>query len=103
MSLQFKIGVKLTATEAVNKMLQAADLAYSLVEKPCVVTSGRDGQHQVNSKHYTDEALDLRRFHLKREELDTVVQSLQRTLGEDFDVVIEPTHVHVEYDPRVKG
>ncbi len=104
MQLQFKEGVKLTITKAVNELLQAGVLAFSSVNKPCVVTSGRDGQHQVNSKHYTDAALDFRIFHLQGNELDTVVQALKRTLGQDFDVVIEPSHLHLEYDPKgMKG
>jgi hypothetical protein len=100
MQLQFKEGVQLTITQAVNKLLQAGVLAFSAVGKPCVVTSGRDGQHQVNSKHYTNEALDFRTFHLQGNELSTVVQTLKDTLGQDFDVVIEATHIHLEYDPK---
>ena len=100
MALQFKEGVKLTATKAVNKILQAGAMTFNTVNKDCIVTSGCDGMHQVHSKHYTDEALDLRRFHLEPQELDTVVQALKRTLGQDFDVVIEATHIHLEYDPK---
>lgn len=104
MQLQFKEGVKLTITKAVNKLLQAGATAFASVGKPCVVTSGCDGQHQVNSKHYTNEAIDLRTFHLQGDELHTVVQAMQDTLGKDFDVVIEGDHLHVEYDPKhMKG
>lgn len=94
--LQFKEGVKLTASKAVNKILAAGYLAAVAVQKPCVVTSGSDGQHQVHSKHYTDEALDFRRFHLEPHECDTFVQSLKDTLGQDFLVLLEPTHIHVQ-------
>lgn len=99
MQLEFKEGVKLTVTKTVNKLLRAGVLAFTAVNKPCVVTSGGDGHHQVNSKHYTDEALDFRTFHLQGDELHTVVQALQNTLGQDFDVVVEASHLHVEYDP----
>ena len=101
--LQFKKGVKLTASQAVNEILAAGYMAAVAIGKPCVVTSGRDGQHQVHSKHYTDEALDFRRFHLEPHECDAFVQSLKDTLGQDFDVVIEGDHFHIEYDPKVKG
>ena len=100
MALQFKEGVQLTATKAVNKLLYAGERAFASVGKECIVTSGRDGVHQIQSKHYSDEALDLRRFHLESHELDTVVEALKRTLGQDFDIVIEPTHIHLEYDPK---
>ena len=102
MALEFKEGVKLTITKAVNKLLQAGATAFAVVGKPCVVTSGSDGQHKVNSKHYTNEAIDLRTFHLQGNELDTVVQALKNTLGKDFDVVIEASHLHLEHDPKPK-
>jgi len=100
MALKFKEGVQLTATKAVNKILYAGDMAFAAFNKDCVVTSGRDGVHQVHSKHYTDEAVDMRRFHLEPDELDAVVKTLQGALGQDFDVVVEPTHIHLEYDPK---
>ena len=100
MALKFKEGVQLTATKAVNKILYAGDMAFAAFNKDCVVTSGRDGVHQVHSKHYTDEAVDMRRFHLEPDELDIVVKTLKNTLGQDFDVVVEPTHIHLEYDPK---
>lgn len=101
--LQFKEGVQLRITEAVNKILTAGEMVFrTVVDKPCVVTSGRDGKHQKGSKHYTDEALDLRRFHLEADELAPIVEALQRTLGKDFDVVIEGDHVHIEYDKKGK-
>lgn len=102
LQLQFKEGVKLTITKAVNKLLQAGATAFAVVNKPCVVTSGCDGQHQVNSKHYTNEAIDLRTFHLQGDELHTVVQAMQDTLGQDFDVVIEASHLHCEFDSKQK-
>jgi hypothetical protein len=101
--LQFKEGVQLTITKPVNEILTGVELAYIAVHKPCVVTAGRDGKHKQNSKHYTDEAVDFRTRHLKIDELDTVVQACKRTLGQDFDVVVEATHLHVEYDPKRRG
>lgn len=102
MSLQFKEGVELRITKATNEILQGVHLAYLAVGKVCLVTAGRDGEHMKGSKHYTDEAIDFRIFHLKANELDTVVQAAKNTLGQDFDVVVEhkPPHLHVEYDPK---
>lgn len=102
MSLKLKEGVQLTATKAVSKILDAGDLAFTAIGKDCVVTSGRDGVHQVHSKHYTDEAVDLRRFHLQPDEVSPMVQTLKQLLGQDFDVVLEGDHFHIEYDPKQK-
>lgn len=101
--LQFKEGVQLTITQAVNKILTAGEFVFrTVVNKPCVVTSGSDGQHQEHSKHYTHEALDLRRFHLEAHEVCPIVEALKDTLGQDFDVVIEGDHFHIEFDPKGK-
>ena len=102
MSLQFKEGIQLTITQAVNKILRAAEIVYAQCGVPCVVTSGTDGQHRKDSKHYTGHALDLRIFHLKPEQVQPVVQGLQKLLGEDFDIILERDHIHVEFDPKVK-
>lgn len=102
MALKFKEGVQLTATKAVNQILDAGVQVFDTLAKDCVVTAGRDGVHQIQSKHYTDEALDLRRFHLEPHEVEPVVQGLKQALGKDFDVVLEHDHLHVEYDPKQK-
>jgi hypothetical protein len=101
MALKFKVGVELRVTEAINKILDGVHLAYFAVGKVCMVTSGRDGEHQKASKHYQDMALDFRTFHLQFNELDTIVQAAKNTLGKDFDVVVEHDHLHVEFDPKL--
>jgi len=52
------------------------------------------------SKHYEGMAVDLRTFFFTREEVENVATDLHAELGEDYDVVVEPTHIHVEYDPK---
>lgn len=62
------------------------------------ITSARDGKHKTNSLHYTGKAFDLR----TKDVPDAVAmrEVLQQRLGHDFDVILEPDHIHVEYDPR---
>jgi hypothetical protein len=66
----------------------------------CVVTSVSDGKHKEGSKHYSDpcEASDFRIWYLQ----DPLgfVKKLECRLGDDFDVILEHTHLHVEYDPK---
>lgn len=100
--LQLKEGVQLTATKAVLEILRGVRPVYATFQVPCVVTSGGDGHHQENSKHYTGEALDFRIRDLQPEQMRTLVQLCQKRLGQDFDVVLEQSHLHVEYDPKVK-
>ncbi len=67
-----------------------------------VVTSGRDGTHcrpcpggQAESLHYRGYAVDLRRWGVDAPRL---VQELRTQLGRGYQVILEPTHLHVEYE-----
>ena len=96
--IYFKEGVQLTITKAVQEILFWAETVWARHGKTCTVTSGTDGEHGKQSKHYTGYALDLRIRDLQVELLQPIVQGLQKGLGQDYDVVLERDHVHVEYD-----
>ena len=66
----------------------------------CVITSGSDGKHGPNSLHYKGKALDLRINTIPQELLPTVHKELKWALGPQFDLVLEPDHFHVEFDPK---
>jgi len=67
-----------------------------------VITSGteKEAKHMEGSKHYTGEALDFRIWYLR--DSGAFATSLQKLLGPDFDVVLEPTHLHVEWHQKPK-
>lgn len=64
------------------------------------ITSGTDGQHMHGSKHYTNEAVDFRRSNLTQEQLALFLPVLRTRLGENYQVIEETDHIHVEYDPK---
>lgn len=64
----------------------------------CWITSANEGTHASNSLHYKSLAIDLRRWGL--DDPKSFVQTLQRELGADYDVVLEDNHIHVEWDPQ---
>jgi hypothetical protein len=66
----------------------------------CVITSGDDGKHREKSKHYEGKALDFRTFMLTQDKQTKVRAELAAALGEDFDVVLESDHLHVEHHPK---
>lgn len=66
----------------------------------CVVTSARDGEHMEDSLHYEGRALDLRHRQMPEERKTLICDELRDTLGNDWDVVCEDTHIHIEYDPN---
>ena len=70
------------------------------VQRP-VVTSTTEGEHKVGSVHPTGYAVDLRIVGLSEANLDDVVRSAAGILRPwGYDVVLEPDHLHIEYDPR---
>lgn len=73
---------------------------FAEYSKDLVITSLCDGKHSKNSKHYEGNAIDLRRRHLTSDELTNIYNKLANTLGDDYDVIIETTHIHIEYDPK---
>lgn len=68
------------------------------------ITSGNDGRHMKTSKHYTNDAVDLRIWGLEDAGfLKIIANELQIALDnftQGFQVVIERDHYHVEFDPK---
>ena len=68
----------------------------------CVITSASDGKHGPNSLHYKGQALDLRTRHMNGQTLQGVYAKLHEALSDQFDVVLEDDHIHVEWQPKDK-
>ncbi len=66
----------------------------------CVVTSGMEGQHRRGSLHYVGHALDFRTGSMSREQVSEIAVEIREGLGVDFDVVVEPGHLHIEFQPK---
>ena len=82
-------------------------IAYTIATKcygqyDCVITSANDSKHGPNSLHYKGQALDLRTRHLNGQGLQSVYHKLKESLGDQFDVVLEADHIHVEYQPKTR-
>jgi hypothetical protein len=108
MSLSFKEGViiggiKKATIEAMSKVAIYFDWRY---QEDVVITSVSDGKHKVGSKHYTGEAFDIRTWttpysgvQVTQGKKNLLCYDIQKMLGEDYDVIAESTHIHIEYDP----
>ena len=84
------------------QMFKAAIIAEAIYKKygaECVITSANDGKHKDGSLHYEGKALDLRTWNLHGREMQ-VHAELQKALGDEYDVVLESDHIHVEHDPE---
>ncbi len=77
-----------------------ADSVYTELGVPCVITSGRDSKHGAGSLHYLGHALDLRIRDMTAYTATKAYERLRDRLGAQYDVVLESTHIHVEFDPK---
>ena len=64
-----------------------------------VVTSTYEGNHMPSSLHYHNDAVDLR-WPVFRDEQKPFLEKIKKLLGDDFNVMAEGPHIHVEYDPK---
>lgn len=86
-------------SELLFALVVANDL-YAAKGEPLVVTSISDGRHSETSLHYTGCAADLRTWMFTDEEKHQLALDLKARLNQDYDVIVEATHLHVEYQPR---
>lgn len=64
------------------------------------ITAGIDGKHMVSSKHYVGLAFDLRTNILTDADKEAVRLEIKSALGDDYDVVAEGDHIHIEFDVK---
>lgn len=66
---------------------------------PLVITSAYDGKHMTGSYHYKGKALDIRIVHIPEKFWAEIVKDLKRLMGEEYDVILEKDHIHIEPSP----
>ena len=93
-----KGGVCVTA-QTLHAMA-VADVVCSNFGVEAVCTALLDGKHITGSKHYIGDAFDLRNRDVPEGQRQAFRDDLALRLGPDYDVVLEATHFHVEYDPK---
>ena len=78
----------------------ACFIYYRQIHEWATITSASDGKHSPNSLHYCGQALDLRIRMLTGGQMETIRKQLTIALGEQYDVVLEKDHFHIEFDPK---
>ena len=93
-----KAGVDISRLrpEIRKKLNEIARRVWTIEKEELVITSTYEGSHSEGSLHYADLAVDIR-WHKKGQE---VRDELRDKLGMDYDVCLEATHIHIEYDPK---
>lgn len=70
------------------------------------ITSGNDSAHMVGSKHYTNEAVDIRSKNFPSAQAKRLfISDVLLRLGTGYDMILEGEgtvneHFHLEHDPR---
>jgi len=67
---------------------------------PCRQTSGLEGKHGRNSLHFAGLAFDIGKSGVPGVFLSKVRDDLATRLGDQFDVVEEGDHWHIEFQPE---
>lgn len=97
-----KEGVSLSDIDR-NLLMGIGALQYYLWDKfgyKLTITSGRDGKHKDLSLHYIGKAVDIRThdWPFQVTALYSICVDILSQLDYKFDVVLEKTHIHIEYD-----
>jgi len=94
-----KAGVDISRLNRdIRRALQILETTYQEIagDEP-VITSTYEGTHMPSSLHYANDAIDVR---LPWEKIQEVVEDLKLRLGKDYDIILRPTHIHIEWDPK---
>lgn len=97
---RFKNGVKIRGVRV--EMASVWPLIASVYMDfgyECVITSVCDSKHGA-IVHILGFATDFRTRHVEKKKLKYLVEALKRALSDEFDVVLEEDHIHIEFDPR---
>lgn len=96
-----KYGVNPIFDKIVTDKLGMFDkISQSVCGREAIITSGNDGQHMKGSIHYKAKAIDLRTRDMSEHQKDHMVTRLKTELGDDWDVIKEKSHIHLEFDPK---
>lgn len=106
--VKFKTGVVLDLQPDMARALPLIEQAHvdAGISRGAFITSGTDGVHRDDSKHYLGLAVDLRTRDLTSGEVTRLTTALRRRLNGNgllnrpYQVIVEGTHIHVEYDPN---
>ncbi len=85
--------------ETVIGILIANDV-FKSVEQPCELSSGLEGKHSRNSLHYAGLAFDVSARDVAGSQYESITYLLSKNLGDEFDVIFETDHWHIEFQPE---
>lgn len=101
--MKIKKGVKLNGLNPIMTLaLLIVKDVYASFNVELVITSATDGKHSNASFHYIGNALDIRTRDFTSEQKVIAHRQIKENLGDEFDVILEKTHIHIEFQPKYK-
>lgn len=102
--MRLKTGVRLGSLQPqlIVAMIACNDV-FAEHDKSFTITSVNDSVHGQGSLHFGGAAFDVRTRHLAQGVAQIITIELRGRLGDDFDVVLEEDHIHIEYQPKREG
>lgn len=100
--MKLKHNVDLTGLrpELVIAFIVANDI-YKEYDSELVITSVNDSKHSATSLHFSGCAIDLRISTFDNRILALeATHKIKERLGNDFDVILEDDHIHIEWQPK---
>lgn len=94
-----KLGVYIDRLgKPIRRILAQIDsLFLSITGEEGVITSTYEGSHSPSSLHYANLAID---FRLPKKRANDLISAIRSHLSQDYDIVLESDHIHIEYDPK---
>ncbi len=95
-----KLGVDISRlNREIRRVLKVVDFVYKKESgEEAVITSTYEGNHSSSSLHYSDDAVDFRKA---KKNMQRIAIQLKKKLGEDYDIVLEGSHLHCEWDEKL--
>jgi hypothetical protein len=105
--MKLKQGVNLDISDEIVNILPVVNAIYKAHDKELVITSAKDSVHSKNSKHYWTlndtrpaDAIDIRTNYFPTVQVIGIVAELKKQLGNNYDVIFEKNHIHIEFDKK---
>lgn len=100
--LKLKKGSDLSnfSTQALFAAIVVDQVYEKYGKNDVTITEVSGGKHGKSSVHYYGFAIDVRTWVLNDTEKVHITNELKDRLGEQFDIIMHDSHLHVEYDPR---
>ena len=96
-----KMGVDISKLERpIRRSLNHVQKIFQKYGQEPIITSTYEGNHSPGSLHYAHKAVDFRRHNIPKTTIGPLLQKLRESLGPNYDVILEKSHIHIEYDPK---